>query len=257
MPHPFLEGARAKFNRAEKQFAEIKRKSVSGFAANQNPVQRHDDARTHRSAWIWADQNPQHWIDLSLDTGEMLHNLRSSLDHVAWAFARVNKPTPFRRTAFPFVEKKANWRVALKNELRDISPVGQSFIERFQPYQTRNRSFNRRLQIVHKLNNTDKHALLNTAVTPMTDANYRTFIPGTNQVVSQGMISLSGAKPGVELFSTDGLPPGEDVEVNFTFIDLIEDPREGIVLKTRGDIPRLIRTVKFVVAKADILIPSL
>jgi hypothetical protein len=251
MSHELLQGAWAKLERAEIQFTKIKQKTISGFGSGQNPIQRKVDDQTGRTVWVWADGNQKHWIDLSLDIGELLHNLRSSLDYVAWAFARTTTPTPFRRTAFPLLDNDMNWRSTTRNELRDVPLFGVDFIERFQPFQFRNRSFNRHLQIINKLNNTDKHALLNVAVTPLLHGEYKTFTAGTDLVESIGIIPLLDAKPGDELFSTDGIPLDADVEVNFTFIDLIEEPRQGITLKIRGDIPNLIRAIRFVVRKAD------
>jgi len=251
MSHTFLQGAWAKLDRAEFQFTKIEQKTISGFDSDQNPIQRKLDDRTGRIAWVWGDGNQKHWIDLSLDIGELLHNLRSCLDYIAWAFARTIASTPFRRTAFPLLDSDANWRSTTRNELRDVPRFGVEFIERFQPFQFRNRSFNRHLQIINKLNNTDKHALLNVAVTPLAQAEYKTFTAGTDLIESVGNIPLLDAKPGDELFSTDGIPLDADVQANFTFIDLIEEPRQGIILKTRRDIPRLIRAVRFVVTKAD------
>jgi hypothetical protein len=247
----FLQGAWAKLERAEFQFTKIKQKTISGFDSDQNPIQRKLDDRTGRVVWVWCDGNQKHWIDLSLDIGELFHNLRSCLDYIAWGLARTVTSTPFRRTAFPLLDNDSNWRSTTRNELRDVPRFGVEFIERFQPFQFRNRSFNRHLQIINKLNNTDKHALLNVAVTALARAEYKTFVPGTDLIESVGDIPLLDAKPGDELFSTDGIPLDADVEVNFTFIDLIDEPRQGIILKTRGDIPRLIRAVRFVMTKAD------
>ena len=251
MSHVLLQGAWAKLDRAEFQFTKIKQKTISEFESDQNPIQRKLDDRAGKIVWARSDDNQKHWIDLSLDIGELFHNLRSCLDYIPWAFARTITSTPFRRTAFPLLDSDANWRSTTRNELRDVPRFGVEFIERFQPFQLRNRSFNRHLQIINKLNNTDKHALLNVAVTPLARAEYKTFLAGTDLIESVGVIPLLDAKPGDELFSTDGIPLDADVEVNFTFIDLVEEPRQGITLKTLGDIPKLIRAIRFVVTKAD------
>ena len=254
MSHELLQGAWAKLERAEIQFTKIKQKTISGLDLGQNPIQRKVDDQTGRIVWVWADGNQKHWIDLSLDIGELLHNLRSSLDYVVWAFARTITPIPFRRTAFPLLDHDTNWRSTTRNELRDVPRFGVDFIERFQPFQFRNRSFNRHLQIINKLNNTDKHALLNVAVTLLLRGEHKTSSAGIDLVESAGVIPLLDAKPGDELFATDGIPLDADVEVNFIFIDLVEEPRQGITLKIRADIPNLIRAIRFVVTKADCMI---
>jgi hypothetical protein len=251
MSHMFLQGAWAKLERAEFQFTKIKQKTISGFDSDQNPIQRKLDDRTGRVVWVWCDGNQKHWIDLSLDIGELFHNLRSCLDYIAWGLARTVTSTPFRRTAFPLLDNDSNWKSTTRNELRDVPRFGVEFIERFQPFQFRNRSFNRHLQIINKLNNIDKHALLNVAVTPLARADDETSIAGADLIESVGDIPLLEAKPGDELFSADGIPLDADSEDRFTFIDLIDEPRQGIILKTRGDIPRLIRAVRFVMTKAD------
>ena len=262
MRHPYLDGAWAKLERAENQFVQIKQSLLDGFGAGQNPIQRRENSQTGRVAWYWAKGNPNHWVELSLEIGEMFHNLRSCFDHIAWAFGRVGakhagKSDPFGNTAFPFIEKKTGWQRSLNNQLRDVPPDGQAFIERFQPYQLRNSSFNRRLDIIRKLNNTDKHALLNIVETSPHSAEYKLFNSGSNVAVKQVSLPLASIQPGNELFSTDGIPVKYDVEVNFVFNHLIEEPREGVRLDIRGDIPRLIRAVRFVVTKADALTHSL
>ncbi len=251
MSHTFLQGAWAKLERAELNFTEIKQKSFSGLDSDQNPIQRKLDDGTGRIVWVRSDSNHRHWIDLSLEIGELFHNLRSCLDYVAWAFARTITSTPFRRTAFPLLDSDANWRSTTRNELRDLPHFGVDFIERFQPFQFRNRSFIRHLQIINRLNSIDKHALLNVALKPVVRAEAKTDIVGTDLVEPVGVIPLLDAKPGDELFSTNGTPLDADVEANLTFIDLINQPRQGIVLNTQGDIPRLIRAVRFVTTKAD------
>ena len=251
MSHVLLQGAWAKLERAEIQFTKIKQKTIIEFDSDQSPIQRKIDDSSGRIVWVRSDSNQKHWIELSLDIGELIQNLRSCLDYIAWGFARTITPTPFRRTSFPLLDNDANWRSTTRNELRNVPHFGVGFIERFQPFQLRNQQFNRHLQIINKLNNTDKHALLNVALMPLIRSESKTLIAGTDLIKPVGVTPLLEAKAGDELFSTDGNPLEADVEANLTFIDLVKEPRQRIILRTRRDIPKLIRAVRFVTSKAD------
>lgn len=70
-------------------------------------------------------------------TGEVLHNLRSALDHLADALVRANGGTPTEYTAFPISTTGLTRTGNPKNINVDggVSPQALALIQCLQPYQ--------------------------------------------------------------------------------------------------------------------------
>jgi hypothetical protein len=105
--------------------------------------------------------------------GDAVHNLRSSLDHVAWRLAtpeaRASHPW---RIEFPVVfgnpgEEEAAQR-RLRPKLRLLRPDSHATIDAVQPYHTGNT--HHPLWLLRALWNTDKHRVLHTAGFAFTNA---------------------------------------------------------------------------------------
>lgn len=105
--------------------------------------------------------------------GEIVHNLRSALDHTIWAAS--SKPS--RKTQFPIFTSKTDWDKH-KGHLMIATVPDQvrKFVIEAQPYsQTKLPASQHVLAVLNRLSNHDKHRLLHTAA-----------------------ITLEGASPGVE-----------------------------------------------------------
>ena len=92
-------------------------------------------------------------IEWSLVVGDAVHNMRCTLDHLAYALAVKNSggtKRPSRRTAFPIFEERnaKNFR----NLTAEIEPEARNEIERLQPYGRKNS-----LWVLAELSNSDKH----------------------------------------------------------------------------------------------------
>jgi hypothetical protein len=101
--------------------------------------------------------------------GEIVHNLRSALDHLAYQLVltgECGQTLPrqrWRNIYFPICDKKSDFRGQLAEKLPGVGLRQLALIEREQPYKTYyviDRSPLRRLRI---LSNTDKHRV----VTPL------------------------------------------------------------------------------------------
>lgn len=114
---------------------------------------------------VWKVHRPPP-LRLSVLLGDLLHNLRSSLDHIAWQLVLANGGTPGRGTSFPILlTKKATLKIAGR-----ISKQAAAVVEDLQPYN--NKSGVPEIDPLHilgTLNNIDKHREINIAVLNVTD----------------------------------------------------------------------------------------
>jgi hypothetical protein len=91
---------------------------------------------------------------LSLIAGDFVHNLRSSLDHLAWAFAGGMGRAP-GTTAWPIIttrEELRRWMTVTKG----MTDKQRAFVKRFQPYY-RDDWITRELALIKRLDDGDKH----------------------------------------------------------------------------------------------------
>lgn len=102
---------------------------------------------------------PTQWIPA---VGDVLHNLRSSLDHLAWMLAKK----PSEGTVFPILDKPGSSKpVYLVGGVK--KPETLDLINEVQPYQrweTAEDAWNDELWLLHRLNIIDKHRRLLLAV---------------------------------------------------------------------------------------------
>jgi hypothetical protein len=106
------------------------------------------------------DGGINHPLRFSVIIGEVVHQLRSSLDHVIWALASVRHTNPPARIGFPICESpKAFERAMKQGMLSGITVKARTIVDSLQPYRhvQPRRSFLFRL---HHLSNTEKHRLL-------------------------------------------------------------------------------------------------
>jgi hypothetical protein len=94
--------------------------------------------------------------------GEVVHHLRSCLDHIAWALSSESyRRSHARNIAFPVVTKKQPWdkdtTAGYERQIKGITDIGAlTLIAEFQPYHAVEPA-DRPIAIVHDLNRVDKH----------------------------------------------------------------------------------------------------
>jgi hypothetical protein len=88
--------------------------------------------------------------------GDVLNNLRSALEYVAWQLAIIGKG-PDKDTHFPICQTPDHWRDWGAKYVSRLRREHAALIERMQPYNGRNGLV---LLAAARLNNTDKHALI-------------------------------------------------------------------------------------------------
>lgn len=99
-----------------------------------------------------------------LALGECIHNLRSALDNLAYALARVENDPPVKPKliAFPVYQDRAQFESKGIKAINQLPQAAMFIIEQLQPFQRSNRldegmPHNDPLVLLQHLSNTDKH----------------------------------------------------------------------------------------------------
>jgi hypothetical protein len=102
-----------------------------------------------------ADEVP---LTIAVVAGEVLQNLRSALDHLAYQLVLVGAggPVPLRHVYFPIADSSQKYQEIKNNHLRGVRDEAMRAIDAVKPY----RGGTDALWRLHKLNNIDKHRLL-------------------------------------------------------------------------------------------------
>ena len=156
-----------KIKRANEKFLIIK-EAIMKWLSNNQITLRHEYCDNNCCFQLIVNDFKKPPLDeWSLDIGELIHNLRSSLDYLAFALARkVCDPTPNPRSiAFPICDDEMYYKS--KKNIKFINQVTKEMaelIEAFQPYK-HNTKFQKRtaendlLLMLQKINDFDKHRL--------------------------------------------------------------------------------------------------
>jgi hypothetical protein len=94
--------------------------------------------------------------NLSVITGDVLHNLRSALDQLACRLAELSGVSNTKGVYFPFGRSSEEFETSAKEKIRKLNISAQTFIRNLRPYN----GGNDLLWSLHVLNIMDKHRLL-------------------------------------------------------------------------------------------------
>jgi hypothetical protein len=100
--------------------------------------------------------------EVSAIFGDLVHNLRAALDHVACELVTANGGKITRDTAFPIVDDPKKLRVAVATKLSGASKAASAAVEALRPCKEHNRLD--LLWVIHALDVADKHRGILTAV---------------------------------------------------------------------------------------------
>jgi hypothetical protein len=158
MAHP-LDGSRAKLSRARETIQTI-RQEVATFENPETPPFRvvRENVGTEFVFRVFGDSSIP--LRLSVLAGEVVHHLRSSLDHVIYALVVKNHHKPNNFHQFPICETPRQFKDACKRgQIDGVSFTAKKLIEEVQPY-TSPTPDDTILNVVAQLDNADKHRLL-------------------------------------------------------------------------------------------------
>jgi hypothetical protein len=103
---------------------------------------------------------------LGVVVGDIVHNLRSSLDHLAWQLALIRTSSPKQSTEFPiFIDPKSGpgkkgFDPYGRKKIRDLPDGAQKLIEAVQPYSLTAAGRGSLLWLLQKMSITDKHKII-------------------------------------------------------------------------------------------------
>src|SRR3954470_16944888 len=99
---------RRKLARAEKHFSDLKSELKAFFDSIPYTVGNRQDPTTQRRVYF-AESVKETPAQLAEITGDVLQNLRSTLDHLAWQLVETAGGSRRKQTAFPISENAANY----------------------------------------------------------------------------------------------------------------------------------------------------
>jgi len=174
--HPFQKAVKLKLARAAEQ-VEALNQIVSAWIA-ENPFVAVCELREERLGFRVVQQNfqsPPPLEEWSLLAGECIHNIRSALDNLVFALARLRNDPPAApdKLQFPIHIDKAKFDKNGRNKLDQLTPEAANVVEMLQPFQRDgspgNGPENDLLTLLQWLSNTDKHRVPSVVLIAPTD----------------------------------------------------------------------------------------
>jgi hypothetical protein len=98
-------------------------------------------------------------LEIAAAFGDVIHNLRSALDHLAYQLVLANGATPTTSTAYPVCKDVKDYKTKGASKVQGMSGAAVDLIDATKPYKGGNDDLWR----LHQLDIIDKHRLLITA----------------------------------------------------------------------------------------------
>lgn len=166
-----FDGIREKLKRADQNIRNLKTEIDLFVSQGQYPVMpKHDDKAWQEAVNYHRDKVIP--LRLSVLAGEIVHQLRSALDHIVWIFSdsatRLNHPNAIE---FPVFESRPLDKGELRRYQRKVQGITNNqvlkFISALQPYHAGADAPNQPVCIIHNMDRFDKHRelmIVNSAV---------------------------------------------------------------------------------------------
>ena len=162
------------------------------------------DEYASRTAWAeWVLESDLDYTQSALLMGDFIHNLRTALDHAAWAITpphiRQTKPT---EVAFPLRSTEKSYTTWAKNRREWYGPAVFEALRSSQPFNAVGTGKLHPLHILQFLSNTDKHQLLNIVANNQVDMGGVSVDPeppgGVVSTINQGVVAKGSVLARVE-----------------------------------------------------------
>jgi hypothetical protein len=165
-----LESVRQKLLRADEHHAELAAEVQAFVEGPPYLITESFDGDVHVMVAEVVQHPP---MRLSVILGDLLYNLRSALDHLAWQFALATTERPDWRTAFPIYDSPREFKDRAR--IQDVPPEVALLMEAMQPYHDRAQGvlpwLGQELVPVRNMGNRDKHQSLH-IVTALVNPKY-------------------------------------------------------------------------------------
>ena len=173
MPHP-LDGCNAKLNRAHEHLATLTAAHRDYLATKPYVADQEYRPDADEIVYFGRVVNPPP-LRLGVVIGDLIHNLRSALDHLVWQLVMWNGRTPTRDNQFPVCTDASKWG---KTSARMLSRVRQEHVDLIrsvQPFGKIDPGASP-LARLHRLWNEDKHQVVSTLLGAVRDPTDVSFI---------------------------------------------------------------------------------
>lgn len=223
-------GISCKLRRAHEHLEALDR-SVEGFLdPHEKPTRilADDDAETGERFYRFELLREPPVTEWAILTGEIIYQLRTALDHLAWQLCIAHAPSdpPPRGTEFPifwdpdrFDDLKPGGGL---HKIRGMSGDMQDAIRALQPYNRGNPAKSQSLWVLQDMNNEDKHRSLNLSV--VGNPGIAFFVQPDVEIIpvihSEDRLALAIARPATPETEIHGDP-------SFTFQVVLDERSPG------------------------------
>ncbi len=150
-----LKGPKLKLNRAKHHLRDLEAARKRFFDSNPYDLGENENHETGQRELVVKRAAPVP-DSLTLISGDVIHNLRSALDHLIWQLVIANDRKPNDTTAFPIWRSEAKYKSGRPGYAKGISKAALEILDGLKPYEGGNDALWR----LHKLDIIDKHRLL-------------------------------------------------------------------------------------------------
>lgn len=243
-----------KIRRAEEHF-EILRKEIGDWNRSQrSSIDKETDPEGREHA-VWLNVDPLPPLkNLSLITGDCIHNLRCALDHLVYARAifdtGINPPWRSYALQFPIVDSPDKFPDQQQRRLPSLNTQSVTLIEKAQPYNRPNAEGGPPLlTVLRELDNGDKHRLVNLALFHVTSGEVR--LPAHFSAVRWLMSPIEGR---TKIASFTANPPTRDTRYKVAIsllvtIRHVAGPNGSTASPLLGATDAMIREVKWITSQ--------
>jgi hypothetical protein len=152
-----LDNPRAKLRRAEAHLEALN--EVARAYGEREPcrIVEEPDPDCHGLRYRLVEIREEPPEGLGVIFGDLLYNLRSALDNLAWQLVLLGGGMPGRHTGFPILDHPDKWRTGGKGSLKGVRPEHRKAIKALQPYCGWDNQAAIALWTVNHYGNIDKH----------------------------------------------------------------------------------------------------
>lgn len=227
-----IEGARAKVQRAKEQFRDLCARHADFMSLNPYGVVVYQDPETSEQViCARVSRNvPLEWSGL---LGDIVHNLRASLDYLAWQLVLANDGTPSTSTQFPVCWDTARYNSLKRGIVKTYGKRAAAIFDTLQPCNASDGYSSHWLYALHKLDIRDKHQLLNVVGCAVRRQQFSMGAPGQDvhieRMVVGGPDIRSPLADGAELYRyrLGQATPNVQVQGEFSFDVAFEQAGPG------------------------------
>ena len=154
---PRADLVRLKIERANKHIRELQAAILAFNATNPHEISAKRDSQMRKLIYYILRAEPVP-VEIAMISGDILHNLRSALDHLAYQLFMVGTGgvgDP-RHVYFPIFDDAAKYKTGAGGKVKGMRQDAVDAIDAIKPYKGGNDTLWR----LHKLDNIDKHRLL-------------------------------------------------------------------------------------------------